>query len=312
MKYCQDASQFDDMREICQLIYQLNLIQFEESLWNTYLKSNEESSARNRSQPFTFWPTMVINTMYDQNKRPVTEETCRRFVQNKLDAFHEQRNIFEQHYQEKKKRFDNYERYFEPSFIQFIRQQIQPFRLHYESQIQLYQFNHQLELLEKQLCTSCPLPSQTLIRNLRRSHFEWEKIRCERKLVDEMLRDNRLCDGSQAIAIHAPISTQPLIDEKLREEFHRHQQQILQKFQLSMVDRFKNILTHREDECKQRCDLLRNEYHQCKNGSNTKHPLTSKMCTIIDEMLKMITDQLTVAFQDKRRQFEIQDMFPSS
>lgn len=149
----------DDLRAIAFLIYQLHLIELEESLWKTCQKASRAQLQPSVSDE-CYWPTMVINTMYHLNRTPVNDGQCQKFVQEQLDQSYFEHQQVKQQYLTKQGSIDNFQHLFEDPLVDFVQKQLQPLRLHYEYRRQLIVYEYQIAMLDRQFSKTHPTATQ--------------------------------------------------------------------------------------------------------------------------------------------------------
>lgn len=149
----------DDVHDICLSLYQLRILQWKESMWQLYLQAGTGKLQLGLSNTI-YWPSDVINTLYDQRQTVVNDDTCRDYVQQQLKSCQQQRTHVQQRYNAKKKWIYQYDTTMEESIQTKIDQHLQPIRLHYESHFQTIRYNYRLQSLEDRWMQDHPTSNQ--------------------------------------------------------------------------------------------------------------------------------------------------------
>lgn len=152
----------DNLHDICTSIYRLKILQWKESLWQLYLQAGT-----GRLQPglpnTIYWPNGLINTLLDQEEIIVNDDTCREYVQQQLDMCRQQRQQLQQRYNARKRWIHQLNQTLEDTIETMIDDNLQAFRLHYESHFRAIRHQYRLQVLEDQWIETEPSPSQVCI-----------------------------------------------------------------------------------------------------------------------------------------------------
>ena len=160
--------QIEALGQITILMYQLNMIDLEKSLWTIYFKSGIGIFKPNEST-VKVWPTCVksmiqssksITTISDINQLEMNDNICSEFVTEHLSDLNEKQQQIQKELSQKKKQFHGYTNRIEEILETFIQQHLQSLRLQYGYKIKLVELHYSEFVLEHEFLQQNPTEQQ--------------------------------------------------------------------------------------------------------------------------------------------------------
>jgi hypothetical protein len=159
-----------ELRQIAILMHQLNVLDLEKSLWNTYLKAGTGILLSKESN-LKVWPSSLklmiqldqrATTMSDVNQIKVDDDRCLKYVNDHRRELDKTQQQCQEQFNLKKKQFYGFTITTENILQTFIKEQIQSLRLKYECSIQLVEFDYREQVLEHALLQQNPNEQQVI------------------------------------------------------------------------------------------------------------------------------------------------------
>lgn len=160
------------LEHIAMLMYQLNVLDLEKSLWMTYFKSGSGISLKSTETNLQVWPlhlkkiiqldqdATTTTTLNDFNQIEVSDYECFKFVNKKLHELNENQYQFQQQLILKKKEFFGYTSSIENTLQTFIQEHLESLRLQYQYKIKLIEFYYNERVLEHEIQQQNPNEQQ--------------------------------------------------------------------------------------------------------------------------------------------------------